>query len=283
MRLFSLLFAMAFALLVMTSDGLGAKGASTKMQDAIERVDVVGTAFRVTLASGRTLQGRQLEGATLSLLLPGRTEPERIRLNRIVEDADDADHEILLYDIAVLDAGSGSGQTLCEPDDGKLQWAFPLKGQWNANGDRISEQGFTLTCAKGAQGKCIRFGYKPWKSLADGTPLADYHQACVHMVRADYCGNEGTTRNGMLIDYYDRHGIAKPARQEEAPDFQFEAAWNASGAICVAHVRVPANLTLTELADRCPRLKGRVGPLVCTEPGADMGKFGPVLLYNRSR
>jgi hypothetical protein len=282
MRLFSLVFVMAFALSVTTLDRLKAMDAATKTQDAIERVDVVGTAFRITLASGRTLQGRQLEGALLSLLLPGRNEPERIRLTQIVEDADDADHEILLYDIAVLDEGSGSGQALCEPDDGKLQWAFPLKGQWNANGDRISEEGFTLTCAKGAQGKCVRFGYKPWKTLADGTPLADYHQACVHMVRADYCGNEGTTRNGMLIDYYDRHGIAKPARHDEAPDFLFEAAWNASGAACVAHIRVPANLTLPELADRCPRLKGRVGRLICTEPEAEAGRFGPVLLFNRS-
>jgi len=283
MRFLSLIVVMVFVFCAMASDRLQAMEASAKTQDAIERVEVVGTAFRVTLTSGRVLQGRQLEGAILSLLLPGRSKPERIRLSKIVEDANDPDHEILLHHIEVLGAGSGLSQALCEPDDGKIHWAFPLEGQWNFNGERISEEGFTLTCAEGAQGKCVRFGYKPWKTLPDGTALADYHQACVRMVRADYCGNEGTTMDGMLIDYYDNRGIAKPAPPNEAPDLLFEAAWNKSGAVCVAHVRVPGNLTLTELANRCPRLKERIGSSVCTEGETQAGKFGPVLLFNRSR
>ena len=128
----------------------------------------------------------------------------------------------------------------------------------------------------------MRFGYKPWKTASNGLSLAPYHQACVRMVRADYCGDHGTTRNGMLIDYYDRLGIALPARQDEAAGLTFEAAWNSAGAVCVAHTRVRENVTPEQLLTTCPRLRGRVGA-ACTESDAKAGKFGPALLFNKSR
>ena len=28
-----------------------------------------------------------------------------------------------------------------------------------------------LTCTGGAEGKCVRFGYRPWETLPDGTPM----------------------------------------------------------------------------------------------------------------
>src|SRR6202162_534078 len=38
-------------------------------------------------------------------------------------------------------------------------------------------------------GKCVRYGYHPWEQAPDGRPMRDYYDACVRMVRADYCGD----------------------------------------------------------------------------------------------
>jgi ADYC domain len=79
-----------------------------------------------------------------------------------------------------------------------------------------------ITCTGDAEGKCVRFGYKPWGHAADGTPLAPYYQACVRLVRADYCGDGvGHTRNGMPIDIFDRIGVQ---RDEPGPHMSLEAA-----------------------------------------------------------
>ena len=57
---------------------------------------------------------------------------------------------------------------------------------------------FSVTCTSGVIGKCVRAGYKPWKTAADGRPMWDYHQACTRLIRADYCGDGRThTRDGV--------------------------------------------------------------------------------------
>ena len=60
------------------------------------------------------------------------------------------------------------------------------------------------------------------------TSLADYHQACTRMLRADYCG-DGTphTVDGTLINIYDGIGI-----QRDTDDWAFEAEWTTTGARC---------------------------------------------------
>jgi hypothetical protein len=255
-------------------------------------VAVIGTRFRITGETGRIIEGQALQGATLSVVLAGSQAPRRIRLARIVPDPTDPEGEVLLYDMRLLGGNAGTAP-LCEdavdgaPVDGSpvdgAHWAFPLQGQWDGDGNKISDAGFTLTCAADAQGKCVRFGYKPWKTAGDGVSLAGYHQACIRMVRADYCGDRGTTRNGMLIDFYDRLGIQKRSDTPDDRALPFEAAWNIDGALCVAHTRVPANMTLARLGETCPRLGGRLGTAVCNEPDAVSGRFGDALLFNRSR
>jgi hypothetical protein len=256
-------------------------GGASAAPDRIVDVAVEGTAFRVTLASGRVLTGRDLEGATLSVAFADSDDPQPIRLDSIMVDPHDAGQETLLYHIS---DPLNPGAELCSADAWGEHWAFPLKGRWDANGVRTSDRGLTLTCAADAQGKCVRFGYKPWKQLADGTSLAPYHQACIRMVRADYCGDQGITRNGMLIDYYDSLGLAKAAEPAEADAkrLAFEAAWDASGALCVAHTRVPENVSLQELAERCPRLRDRLGPEACTQAMAEQGRFGRALILDKS-
>jgi hypothetical protein len=100
------------------------------------------------------------------------------------------------------------------------------------------------------------------------------------MLRADYCGDDqATTRTGMLVDIYDRIGINQ-REGDTMPGVSFEAAWNEQGAVCVAHPRVPQNVTLEDLAETCPRLRDRLGP-TCTEASAT--EMATPLLFNGSR
>ncbi|WP_134497710.1 ADYC domain-containing protein [Microvirga pakistanensis] len=82
-------------------------------------------------------------------------------------------------------------------------------------------------------------------------------------LRVDYGGDDRpSTRNGTLVNLYDRFGIQEPGA---AAGMTFEAAWGPDGAVCVAHPRIPGNVTLEQLAERYPRLKDRLGPQACTE------------------
>ena len=64
---------------------------------------------------------------------------------------------------------------------------------------------FELVCISGAQGKCARFGYAPWRQAPDGRPMIDWYNACVRLLRGDYCGDgRPFTRDGTPVDIYDR-------------------------------------------------------------------------------
>jgi hypothetical protein len=130
----------------------------------------------------------------------------------------------------------------------------------------------SIACTGGAEAKCVRFGYKPWGQSPDGTPLADAYNACVRLIRADYAGDgKGTTRNGQPIDIYDSFGLQPPGND---PSYQFEAGFTADGAVCVRHVRVKENATLSGVEASAPRLAGRVGD-ICDEAFAR--KAGAIL------
>jgi hypothetical protein len=106
--------------------------------------------------------------------------------------------------------------------------------------------------------------------------MRDLYNACVRMMRADYCGDgQATTRDGTLIDLYDDRRIQTLDQQS---DREFEAGWTAGGAVCVRHVRIKENISLDALARRCPKLKDALGA-DCTEDRArDLGAS----LFNRS-
>jgi ADYC domain len=135
---------------------------------------------------------------------------------------------------------------------------------------------FELACTSGALGKCIRFGYRPW-AFAKGMELREVYNACIRMVRADYCGNgTATTKDGQVIDIYDDLGIQS---HENHAAMDFEAGWTEEGAACVRHVRVKENVSLESLVAACPRLKERVGPTCTEEAARSLG----ARLFNRSR
>lgn len=228
------------------------------------RISLVGSEL-VLSVDGVPRPPSDLEGATLTVALEDGQTAE-VRIDRITVDPHVPAGDVFLYDLSVADGGGWT--SVCEPEaDGKPHAVL----------QPTREGGIAVFCTAGAFGKCIRFGYRPWASYG-GENLDVYWKACVKMVRADYCGDDQpTTRDNMLIDYYDRLGLAG---RDNRPDLSFEAAWDENGAVCVAHSRVPQKMTLDGLAETCPRLVGRLGA-GCTD--ATAGGFGEPLLFNASR
>jgi hypothetical protein len=230
-------------------------------------VEVAGTQLTVRRADGAAIEGSALIGARLAM----RDEAGgnlTVRIESVAHDAMDRTGEVMLYGLSAAD-GHGGWLPACNPNAEGSTAAILQPG---------GEGTIAVWCVSGALAKCIRFGYHPWRSLADGTPLARYHRACVNLVRADYCGdNQPTTRDGMAIDVYDRVGVQQP--DFSVKGLGFEAVWGEAGALCVARPRVPQNISLERLVQQCPRLKDRVGG-VCTEQEAE--RFGTPLLFNRS-
>jgi hypothetical protein len=231
-------------------------------------VDVVDTRFRVTMADGQVSHSDRLAGAVLTIGLAGRIA--RVRIDAVEPDTRPGAGDVWLHSMSI-EGADGQWRNLCQPDPEGRRLAFPIAGSFDADGMlRPAEAGrFELACTGGARAKCVRFGYKPWAML-------DAYNACVRMVRADYGGRgAGTTRNGMLIDMYDRLGINTT---DYAESLAFEAGWGPQGAVCVHHPRVAGNVTLEQLEARYPHLKGRTGA-ICTEAFA---RAQGALIFNRS-
>jgi hypothetical protein len=231
-------------------------------------LEIEGTEF-VLKEQGRTLRSRDLIGSTLDL-----GNGLSVRIASVQQDVDDPDIWWHRFQVP----GENGWQALCEPDGQGLSRGFPIAGSFSADGRYESAPGtLSLTCSSGAQGKCVRFGYAPFKYGADGRPLHDHYSACLRMVRADYCGDgRATTRDGTAIDIYDRVGVQQA---ESGADFRFEAGWTADGAVCVHHPRIAEHLDLNSLAQQCPHLRDALGE-TCTE--AEAGRRGAIL-FNRSR
>jgi len=232
-------------------------------------VEVVGSQFRITTASGAVLPQQALVGSVLSYG-DGRGGTIELRIDSVAPDPKNPGGEVLLYGLSARTPG-GEWDELCDADADGVRAGFPV--------ELGRDGGFALTCTSGAQGKCVRFGYKPWAKGPQGEELLPYWHACIHMVRADYCG-DGTphTRDGTPIDVYDRIGIQ---HDEAGAGFDFEAAWGPEGAVCVRRVRVPAVYSLPALASQCPRLTDAPLGEGCSE--AAVSANPAVLLMNKSR
>jgi hypothetical protein len=135
--------------------------------------------------------------------------------------------------------------------------ALAVRGAWDASGARQEAPGkLTFACENGAITKCIQWGYKPWEHRA-GQSLADLHQACTRMARADYCGNgRSHTHEDTAIDMYDGLGVLAKTTEASA-DWEparasFEAAWAPDGATCLAHTRDgrPLEMVVQECPER---------------------------------
>jgi ADYC domain len=242
------------------------------MPDEIKTVEVKGTAFQIILKNGHTVEQDQLPG-TILMIGDGSGRQRRIRIDGVEQDSKDPAGEIVLYALSEQDPGSGEWHNLCQRDVEGRQLGFPLEGAFMPDGHYEAVPGKILfTCTGGAEGKCIRFGYKPWGRGPNNISLAPYYQTCVRLIRADYCGDgTGHTRNGTPIDIFDRIGIQG---DETAPGMSFEAAWGPSGAVCVRHTRLPNVLGMEALVAQCPHIANATGE-TCDESAH-------ALLFNRS-
>lgn len=240
----------------------------------VSAIEVEGTRILVRKADGSHASNEELVGAVLVARGEGGIR-NAFRIDSIEVDPEDPSGEILLYSFSAKDPATGAWTSVCTPDAKGVAKGFPLAGTWTASGEHRRDPGqFELTCTSGAYGKCVRMGYKPWKSEA----MWDRHQACTRMVRADYCG-DGTphTRDGTPIDVYDGEGVQ---RDEPAPGMSFEAAWGKDGAVCVAKTRVPDVATLERIRAECPAKLGDLLGDRCTEERA---KVDPrTLVMNKS-
>jgi|HubBroStandDraft_6_1064221.scaffolds.fasta_scaffold56225_2 hypothetical protein len=178
--------------------------------------------------------------------------------------------DISLYTVSYTTPGSDVSTPLCGADAlGAPVQAIPLSGAWDdsagtpTGGAHLDEPGaFTFACEGYALAKCVELGYAPWRTVtecrAPGTchqlSLADFHQACTRMIRADYCGDgTSTTRNGTTVDLWDDDGIQ--ADTETA--WPFEAEWSTGGATCLItprHTTIEGTgeSVLTFVHDHCP-------------------------------
>ncbi|WP_438016030.1 ADYC domain-containing protein [Sorangium sp. So ce315] len=122
--------------------------------------------------------------------------------------------------------------------------AIPVRGTWDAATGAYSDDGssFTFGCQGAAIGKCAEWGYHGGApqaecngSVCEGRDLSYLHQACVRLVRADYCGDGVPhTRLGTAIDIWDALGIQT---ETQASGMSLEAEWTVDGAACVRHTR----------------------------------------------
>lgn len=192
------------------------------------------------------LQGEALVGAVLtSFDEQGRSLT--LKIDGVQPDPHDAGQEIYLYTVLYESDVDGQWHNLCRPDRDGIAQVIPLAGRWDERGAHIDDGSITFACTNGALAKCVRWGYKPWKTV-NGESLRNYHQACTRMVRADYCGNGiGHTQDGTSIDVYDRLGIQAPVDDD---GMTFEAAWNADGAVFLSRTRFSG--AIAQLREECP-------------------------------
>jgi hypothetical protein len=263
--------ALILALLIVLLAGRATVGAAD-----LQSIEADGTAFKVTLSDGKVLRSRDLVGAQLVLALGGQRM--RVRIDAVEPDPDDQSGDVLLHTFSTQ-ATDGAWTPLCDPGpDGRRQ-GFPVAGVSRPDGALVAGGPgmLEIVCSSGGRGKCVRFGYHPWKTAPDGRPMLDNFNACVRMLRADYCGDgRGWTRDGTLVDVWDDLAIQRLEGAGD-PAFAFEAAWGPQGAVCVAHTRIPENIALDQLKAYCPRLARMPA---CDE---SVGRAAGALLFNRSR
>jgi len=146
----------------------------------------------------------------------------------------EADADVWSYRVSFQDPANGQWYPLCSKPGGGATNAIALEGRWNysqgvaGGGAKVYDTAsFTFACEGAALAKCVRFGYAPWRSV-NGESLADHHQACTRMVRADFCG-DGTsyTTDGNWVNLYDSLSV-----QTDTENWSKEAAWDTSGAQC---------------------------------------------------
>ncbi len=178
--------------------------------------------------SGSTRIGAQLNGTVLNLgfdpLNTGVDSPQKIRIKAVTQSATQSD--VYFYEVE-SEVATNVFETICRDAVGNPVEAIAVPKAYDpVTGARLAiSDPFTWACRGAALAKAIEWGYRPWVSAE----MEDAHQATVHMIRADYCGDGTThTTNGNPIDVSDKWGIQVPDTS-----WDIEAKWGPDGAVCL--------------------------------------------------
>lgn len=182
---------------------------------------------------GRDYAGADFAGASLT----GRSDTGReVKLQITGVHPPDPGSDVWHYDIEYRDHDH-HWYPLCHDDQLHGWAAIAVDGWWDysqgtATGGAKTIDGdhFTFACPLiGAIGKCVDAGYEPWDDA-----LEPYHESCVRLLRADYCGDGiSHTTNGARVNIYDDVGV-----QSDTENWTTEGEWDADGARCITpHIR----------------------------------------------
>ena len=156
----------------------------------------------------------------------GVETPRKLKVKSVTKSAVQSD----VYFYEMENQVGASWEPACLDGAGNPVDAIALRKNWDpANGARQENpDAITWACRGAALAKAVEWGYRPW-AIHLGTPLEDFHEAAVRMIRADYCGT-GTphTSNGNSIDVGDKLGI-----QFTDTTWPVEAKWGPNGAVCL--------------------------------------------------
>lgn len=197
-------------------------GAMTKLtvsRSKLEIVDDNNNVFR-----GNSLAGMQIQ------LMQGST-PVTMRIESVFSDANDPDINYTKVSVKNTD---GTWSTMCRDGYGVPTEAIVIEGAYDNNGNFLADNGaLAFACRGTASAKCIVWGYKPWEQV-NGVSLRNHYQACLAMVRGDYCRtNTPHTVNGTAIDISDNPAALGGTRiQSSGTSWQVEAQWGVNGAVC---------------------------------------------------
>ena len=247
---------------------LAALGALTSWQLFPQQADA-------PLAPSEAIKGQAVKNAVLKSF-DGQGNRLRLKISQVALDPAEPEQDLYLYTVLYQSPADWQWRPLCQPDAEGQTTAVSLAGRWDPTGARVSDDGITFACTNGALGKCVRWGYKPWKT-EQGVSLAPFHQACTRMVRADYCGKGiGHTQNGTPIDVYDRLAIQ---RRTQNSGMGFEAAWGPEGAVFLHRSRFPG--AIAKLQQECPEKLAQIFHPQTTA-GNPPQEMSQALLFNDS-
>ena len=214
------------------------------------RLQVDGSEFVLRLDDGRILRRDDLLGLTLRLSSQGA---DGVELRVIGTDADETvSGKVALYRLASVGSDDGPPVDLCNADIRGRRLGFPLPDEAG---------GFQFVCTSGADGKCVLMGYRPWDTVRTYrcvTCIAPACTCCAPIMAATI----GRDAQWHRVDVSDRFGIQTPAM---SPGLEFEAAWDPDGAVCVAHPRIRANITLGDRRHASDLSQAGSARLLCTE------------------
>src|SRR5690349_11377027 len=110
--------------------------------------------------------GAEVGAGTVLSAVTEEGAPVTLRVDAVEVDRADTEGDVILYTVSSLDPASGAYRPYCPLDAQGKRYAIPLSGSWDLSRRHLpSAAVITFACATGTLAKCVRLGYKPWKTV----------------------------------------------------------------------------------------------------------------------